>query len=573
MNEENQPLSSENSRPSPEALFSEAQIFITQGNLPMAVAKILDASDLEHPEATLIAAAMYFAGVGISRNQDEATKYAQKYIALSGESTSPKTKDAHAIIDGSIGTINARRLIFGDQKTALSTSNTPHSGGYTTLEEELAQIKKKNIMKMGIIAATLLIVATGAYRYLSTKSAQEEQTLTAMSADYNPQDTSALQPLDSFGYYEKLKFEEFEEKVLKLKTFTEPVDVADTEYIPSYTSSRKKDWKEDFKRAYRMGASTKAYALFEQLALDSTSQGYEESDISNWRDRAFFNMGVILQKGYGGNKPDSKLAFDAYNNALNANSKNFRAAYNLARMYEKGEGVSRNPSAARDLYERAAASNDEWAAYNLGNLAFSEGDYDKAIEMYEKLYSVDNFTGAYNLSLAIMRKSESNTSDEKHIYEVLLKAKDALRDNKEVLFMLGNLEYLGIGVPKNIEGAIARYSESGSKGFSLAYFALGKTYVDIKDDHDNAFKYYEKAANLNFPPAMFKLATYYYQGPALEGTPIKAKDLVSAYQWALLAKGGDFAPAVSLLQSLEKEMDAETINLAKKNAARWIPSK
>ena len=97
--------------PNANSLLKEAKKYLQEDNKSMALAKLLDAADLNNPEANFLAALFYFTGTGIQRNLADASKYATKYIEL--EPKGKFVRNAKEIVDGTVGTENAKRLIFG----------------------------------------------------------------------------------------------------------------------------------------------------------------------------------------------------------------------------------------------------------------------------------------------------------------------------------------------------------------------------------------------------------------------------------------------------------------------------
>ena len=92
-------------------LFDQARRELVQGNLGMALARALDAADLNHAEANFLVALMYFTGTGIQRNTETASEYANKYLMLLPDG--PRKAEARGIMDGTIGTANAKNMILG----------------------------------------------------------------------------------------------------------------------------------------------------------------------------------------------------------------------------------------------------------------------------------------------------------------------------------------------------------------------------------------------------------------------------------------------------------------------------
>lgn len=105
-------------------LFDQARRELVQGNLGMALARALDAADLNHAEANFLVALMYFTGTGIQRNTETASEYANKYLMLLPDG--PRKSEARAIMDGTIGTANAKNMILGAE---YARPDTPASAG------------------------------------------------------------------------------------------------------------------------------------------------------------------------------------------------------------------------------------------------------------------------------------------------------------------------------------------------------------------------------------------------------------------------------------------------------------
>ena len=156
-------------------LLEQAKRELNQGNLGMALARALDASDLQSDEAVLLVALMYFTGTGIQRNTETASFYAQKYLDLTPEGK--RRSDAKAIIDGTIGTANAKRLIFGDHN---------HSSGSGIASEQTKTDTPKWLIP-SVIALALVVVFGAGYLYVN----QQDKTLNQPIATENKSDAPA----------------------------------------------------------------------------------------------------------------------------------------------------------------------------------------------------------------------------------------------------------------------------------------------------------------------------------------------------------------------------------------------
>lgn len=135
-------------------LFDQARRELVQGNLGMALARALDAADLDHAEANFLVALMYFTGTGIQRNTETASEYANKYLLLLPEG--PRKSEARAIMDGTIGTANAKNMILGAE---YGKPDTPTSGSLST---------NKWVVFAGVLVALIVMFLVG-YLVLQNK--------------------------------------------------------------------------------------------------------------------------------------------------------------------------------------------------------------------------------------------------------------------------------------------------------------------------------------------------------------------------------------------------------------------
>lgn len=151
-------------------LFDQARRELVQGNLGMALARALDAADMDHAEATFLVALMYFTGTGIQRNTETASEFANKYLLLQPDG--PKKSEARAIIDGTIGTANAKNMILGSD---YAKPDTPAS----------ASLASNKWMIFAGIAVALLVMFLVGYLVLQKKeksAAPAETAAPAMAA-------------------------------------------------------------------------------------------------------------------------------------------------------------------------------------------------------------------------------------------------------------------------------------------------------------------------------------------------------------------------------------------------------
>jgi hypothetical protein len=118
----------------------------------MAVASLLDSSDLDNPKAILACSLLYFCGVGVTRNTQTAAEFAHKYMSL--EPQGPYIRFCKEIIDGSIGSQNALNMLnsFGPSGAErLNEFLTPEAPS----EQSIAKAKNK---KLYIIVGAVCVV-------------------------------------------------------------------------------------------------------------------------------------------------------------------------------------------------------------------------------------------------------------------------------------------------------------------------------------------------------------------------------------------------------------------------------
>lgn len=120
-----------------------------------------------------------------------------------------------------------------------------------------------------------------------------------------------------------------------------------------------------------------------------------------------YQQGQKLQNGTGDAEENNKRAAEAYQKA--AETGHLRAMNDLALMYLKGTGVSKDPAKARELYKSAAEKDLDISQYQLAELMRKgEGgdeDIDGALKWYKRAADQGNVT-------AMMKLGELYADDE-----------------------------------------------------------------------------------------------------------------------------------------------------------------
>jgi TPR repeat protein len=157
---------------------------------------------------------------------------------------------------------------------------------------------------------------------------------------------------------------------------------------------------------------------------------------------------ILCSVVFGDTFDDAIAAYNkqSYIEALNlfyvlAKEGDNKAQYNVALMYENGQGVKVDLNQAKKWYEKAAKGGNAKAAYNLARLYQSlEGKVPHAIEMarywYEKAVE-GGINQAYNNLATLYLEGKGVPKDSKKALELLQKA--ASEGNHQAEYNLGIL--------------------------------------------------------------------------------------------------------------------------------------
>ena len=125
----------------------------------MAAAKLLDAADLGNTKAILASALIYFVGVGVTRNTQTASEYAQKFILAKPNDSEARV--CREIIGGELGTHNAVKVL---------QNLGPKSAGFSDYQDILygkdiveERSENKDLLKYGFVGGALIAFSIAAY--------------------------------------------------------------------------------------------------------------------------------------------------------------------------------------------------------------------------------------------------------------------------------------------------------------------------------------------------------------------------------------------------------------------------
>ena len=207
------------------------------------------------------------------------------------------------------------------------------------------------------------------------------------------------------------------------------------------------------------------------------------------------------------------------------------AAYNIALLYAKGQGVPRDTAEAAKWYRVAADKGIPEAQYNLGVL-YSTGsgvprDYVQATQWFQKAAA----------------KGDANAEN-----------------------ALGTIYDGGEASVRNFSEAEKWYRKSAEDGNSNAQFNLGVMYDighGVKINFAEAEKWYRKAAEQWNEGALCNLAILYYNGDGVK------RDLIQAHTYYLLAKEAGDSRASNLMELTTEKLTSKQVAQAEQAAEQF----
>lgn len=267
-----------------------------------------------------------------------------------------------------------------------------------------------------------------------------------------------------------------------------------------------------------------------------------QKEVINKNVLAGLELGKIYERGIKPVKKDLERSRENYkkaceglkrliNIAPSGNEKEIRLKanyeYKLAKMYENGNGTTRNYQKAMELYEKSAAKGNKYAAFSLGNMYLrekgiqhTEHNRQEMIQKgiyYMKQAADNNFPyAAYAYARtfekeSFLRETISEQEVEKY-YAAAMNGFTSLlmkREDDFLLYRMGTMYYEGKGTEPSQEKALKCFQKSAELNNANAQYALGKTYSDKESgyyDLKKAIENFKKAADQNNEFAKYTLA-------------------------------------------------------------------
>ena len=205
------------------------------------------------------------------------------------------------------------------------------------------------------------------------------------------------------------------------------------------------------------------------------------------------------------------------------------SCFDLALLYDKGEGVGQDHARAAKLYEQACNGGDARGCMYLG-LAYSEGegvpqDHARAAQFYQQACDRGLVGACYNLGLAYSA-GEGVPMDRTRAVELYQQACDG--GAAEGCTNLGYLYGEGYGVRKDSAQAAELFQRACDGGAAMGCYNLGVQYANgdgVPKDQSRATELYHQSCGSDNMSGCTALATNYYHGRGIGQDRSVAKTL------------------------------------------------
>jgi TPR repeat protein len=309
----------------------------------------------------------------------------------------------------------------------------------------------------------------------------------------------------------------------------------------------------------------KDYAKAQTLFKTAYSKvGYEEAALMLAK-MSLYGLGVAKdpKEAVRWLKEVSDARFDPTRDALkfdpktpNQMNERIEATFMLARIYERGIGVAKDPAEAKRRYAKAVefgfvpAENilaQGWLSGYAG-----EKNASKAVALFKDAAEAGYVPAQFNLGKLYYNGDDGVAKDLKLAGAYFAAAAKA--GNPGAQFAAGRMYDFGEGVPEDHKKAVVYYKEAAVKGDRDAQFALGTFFYNgdtVAKDLATARKLFDAAAKQGQADAMFNLGAMETNG---EGGP---RDLAMAYVWLSLAKAAGHESAADALKAVAPKLTAQ----------------
>ncbi|MCD8535406.1 MAG: sel1 repeat family protein [Verrucomicrobia bacterium] len=290
-----------------------------------------------------------------------------------------------------------------------------------------------------------------------------------------------------------------------------------------------------------------------------TSKGMEISGMI----RVLILFMFALRSGVGADIEMTTIQIDAERGDVRAMDK-------LGIMYASGLSVNRDNKQAKIWFRRAAEQEYPSSQYNYAVILHGEGDYPEAVRWLRKASSHGHVRSIHKLGEMYYQGQGVPLSPVEAYGQFIKNAQKGIPASmKWVAILWQNGE---VGVEQNPDGAVSILKFLAEKGDAQSQVMLGNSYdaaVGVVKDDVQAIYWFRKAALQGSSIAQNNLAVLL--SPRLLNDNPHA-DVVESFTWFNLAAADpsmDFAARQR--EKLRKHMTEEQIQLAEKNAVKFLP--
>ncbi len=334
------------------------------------------------------------------------------------------------------------------------------------------------------------------------------------------------------------------------RTEDEPIEQDEGYIAHSYGNKKKKSWwTDEYKKARQFFYGTKEMPPDFDAAFSLM-----QTEAKKGNEFAMHDLGKMYLSGLGCEKDEEQAqawftkAYHAFTAQEASSKKKDYLQYRIGKLYAFGYGVEQDYGQAAKWYEKAVSEDNPFAAYALGSLYRRgqgvEQNHEKAYELYCMAAEHSEKPNAYAAyELGRMCKDGIGTAPDKaaseawyrRAYQGFLMIEQNMADDK-LYYRLGQMNLNGIGTAVNLP---------------------------------KAKQYFEKAANLDNPDALYGLGKLFLRKDSESYDPGKAVDCLleaaqkghgyAAYTLGKLFLKGDEVPknVDYALRWLEKAVEKE----------------
>ena len=212
---------------------------------------------------------------------------------------------------------------------------------------------------------------------------------------------------------------------------------------------------------------------------------------------ANFYLGVLAD-WYGYPKKDYEQARAYYEQS----GDNPYAQIGLGFLYYNGNVVEQDMEKGREIFQSAADQGIIEGYYGLAMVAENEGDYETALEHYNKVAQEGTEQCYIAVAMSglgyIYAFSDGVEQDGTKAVEWYTKAADL--DHTGAMYNLGTMYAYGIGVERDGTKAVEWYTKAADLGEKVAMNNIGYMYANgegVEQDAEKAIEWYTKAADLS----------------------------------------------------------------------------